>query len=125
LAQAVGCEVAQIVKSLIFKTGHTHQPILVLVSGANRVQEKKLSDLLQEPVEKPDAEFVRQQTGYAIGGVAPVGLVESLKTFVDEDLLKFEEIWAAAGTPNAVFKLTPAELVKMTQGKVVSIKIHT
>ena len=121
-AQAVGCQVAQIVKSLIFKTQQTHEPILVVVSGANRVNEKKLSDLLQELIEKPDAEFVRQKTGYTIGGVAPVGFTEKLETFVDEGLLKFEEIWAAAGNPNAVFKLTPEELVKMTGGRIVSIK---
>ena len=121
-AQAVGCRVAQIVKSLIFKTQQTHRPILVVVSGANRVNEKKFSELLQEPIEKPDAEFVRQKTGFTIGGVAPVGHSERLETFIDEDLFRFDEVWAAAGNPNAVFKLTPAELVKMTQGRVISIK---
>ncbi len=121
-AQAVGCQVGQIVKSLIFKTKQTNKPILVLASGLNRVNEKRLSELMQEPIEKPDAEFVRQKTGYAIGGVAPLGHAEKMETFIDEDLLQFETIWAAAGNPNAVFKLSPQELLKMTGGKVISIK---
>jgi Cys-tRNA(Pro) deacylase len=121
-AQAVGCQVAQIVKSLVFKRQKTEKPILVLVSGANRVNEKKLYELVGEPIEKPDADFVRQKTGFAIGGVAPVGHLAHLETLVDEDLLQFDALWAAAGNSNAVFKLTPQELVAMTKGKVTSIK---
>lgn len=120
-AQAVGCRVEQIAKSLVFQGKTTKRPVLVVASGANRVDEKKLRVLLSEPVRKADAEFVREQTGFAIGGVPPAGLANPMEIFIDKDLLKYEEIWAAAGTPHAVFKLTPADLVKITQGKVVSI----
>ncbi|HLF02551.1 MAG TPA: YbaK/EbsC family protein [Anaerolineales bacterium] len=120
-AQAVGCEVGQIAKSLVFKT-KSGKAILVIASGANRVDEKKLRELAGEKIEKPDAEFVRSQTGFVIGGVPPVGHAQPLITFIDEDLTRFDTIWAAAGTPNAVFKLTPGDLVKMTGGKVVAIK---
>ncbi len=121
-AQAIGCRVEQIAKSLVFKGKRTHFPILVIASGANRVNEKKMAELVAEPVEKADADYVRERTGFVIGGVPPVGHGEELKTFIDEDLLLHEEIWAAAGNPYAVFKLTPAELVKMTGGRVISIK---
>ena len=121
-AQAVGCQVGQIVKSLVFKTKRSRRPILVVASGQNRVNEKKLEALLQEPLGKADAEFVRHHTGFAIGGVPPVGRIEPIETFVDEDLLQYETIWAAAGTPKAVFRLTPTELVEITGGKVVDIR---
>jgi Cys-tRNA(Pro) deacylase len=121
-AQAIGCRVEQIAKSLVFRTKHTHRPILVIANGANRVNEKKLAGFVAEPVEKADADFIRQHTGFVIGGVPPVGHLESLETFVDEDLLQYEEIWAAAGNPNAVFKLTPGDLIKMTGGRVVSLQ---
>lgn len=120
-AQAVGCQVGQIVKSLIFKTKRSRRPILVVASGQNRVNEKKLEALLEEPLGKADADFVRQHTGFAIGGVPPIGHTELIETFVDEDLLQYEIIWAAAGTPKAVFRLTPNELVEITGGKVVDI----
>jgi Cys-tRNA(Pro) deacylase len=121
-AQAVGCEVGQIAKSLIFKT-KSGKAILVIASGANRVDEKKLRELAGEKIEKPDAEFVRSQTGFVIGGVPPVGLAQSLITFIDEDLTRFDTIWAAAGTPNAVFKLAPGDLVKMTGGMIANVKL--
>ncbi len=120
-AQAIGCQVAQIVKSLVFRGKHSHKPILVVVSGINRVNEKRLSTHAGEPIEKADAEFVRQHTGFAVGGVPPLGHTERLETFIDEDLLQYEEIWAAAGTPHAVFQLSPSDLQKMTGGQVVSI----
>jgi len=120
-AQAIGCQVEQIVKSLIFKSKKSGRPILVVASGANRVNEKKLAGLIGEALGKADADFVRQRTGFAIGGVAPVGLTEEIETYVDEDLLQYEEIWAAAGTPHAVFSLTPNDLVKITGGRVVNI----
>jgi prolyl-tRNA editing enzyme YbaK/EbsC (Cys-tRNA(Pro) deacylase) len=120
-AQAVGCRVEQIAKSLVFQGKTTSRPVLVVASGANRVNEKKLRDLLSEPVRKADADFVREHTGFAIGGVAPVGLSEPMDIFIDEDLFKYEEIWAAAGTPHAVFKLTAQDLLNITQGKVVKI----
>jgi prolyl-tRNA editing enzyme YbaK/EbsC (Cys-tRNA(Pro) deacylase) len=115
-AQAIGCQVGQIAKSLLFKTKRTGKPVLVITSGSNRVNEKKLGELLQEPIEKASADFVREQTGFAIGGVPPVGHANALLTFLDQDLMHYDVIWAAAGTPNAVFKLTPAELEKVTVG---------
>jgi prolyl-tRNA editing enzyme YbaK/EbsC (Cys-tRNA(Pro) deacylase) len=121
-AQAIGCQIGQIVKSLIFKGKQTHKPILVLASGSNRVNEKKLKKLVSEPVKKADADFVREKTGFAIGGVPPAGHREQIETFLDEDLLQYEEIWAAAGTPHAVFKRTPSELRKIVDGQVISIK---
>ncbi len=121
-AQAIGCRVEQIVKSLIFKGKQTNKPVLVVASGQNRVNEKRLAELLGEPIAKADADFVRQHTGFVVGGVPPVGHKEPLLTFIDEDLLQFSEIWAAAGTPFAVFQLTPSELQAMTGGRVVSIK---
>jgi len=121
-AQAVGCRVEQIAKSIVFRGGQTNQPILVIASGANRVNEKKIETLISEPMGKADADFVRQRTGFVIGGVPPVGHLEKIQIFIDEDLLNYEEIWAAAGTPNAVFKLTPSDLIKMTGGRVVAIK---
>jgi prolyl-tRNA editing enzyme YbaK/EbsC (Cys-tRNA(Pro) deacylase) len=122
-AAAIGCEVGQIAKSLIFKGKASGKPILVIASGANRVDEKKLKTLLDEKVEKPDAEFVRTRTGFVIGGVSLVGHAEPLETLIDEDLLKFDVIWGAAGTPNAVFKLTPDEMLRMTGGRVADIKL--
>lgn len=121
-AKAVGCSVEQIAKSLVFRGAHTGRAILVIASGSNRVSERKMAELISEPVEKADAAFVRQRTGFAIGGVPPIGHLERLETFVDEDLLKYKEIWAAAGNPNAVFRLTPEELVRMTGGRTVSVK---
>jgi Cys-tRNA(Pro) deacylase len=120
-AQAIGCHVEQIVKSLVFRGQSTNRPILAVVSGGNRVDEEKLAVLVAEPVAKADAEYVRQRTGYAIGGVPPVGHVESLVCVVDEDLLQYEQIWAAAGTPRAVFRLTPADLRRITDGRVASV----
>lgn len=121
-AQAIGCRVEQIVKSLIFKGKQSGKPILVVASGSNRVNEKRLGTLAGEPITKADADFVRQHTGFAVGGVPPVGHLEQIQTFIDEDLLLYEEIWAAAGTPFAVFRLTPSDLQTMTGGQVVSVK---
>ncbi len=120
-AQAIGCQVGQIVKSLIFKTKRTGRPVLVVASGANRVNEKKIEALVGEPLGKADADFVRQHTGFVIGGVPPVGLAEPVVTFLDQDLLQYPEIWAAAGTPHAVFRLTPADLLKMTGGNSIDL----
>jgi prolyl-tRNA editing enzyme YbaK/EbsC (Cys-tRNA(Pro) deacylase) len=121
-AAAIGCTVGQIVKSLVFKARRSERPVLVIASGVNRVSEKKLEALIGEPLGKADADFVRQHTGFVIGGVPPLGHVESLLTFIDEDLLQYEEIWAAAGTPNAVFKLAPEDLLRMTEGKVCKLR---
>jgi prolyl-tRNA editing enzyme YbaK/EbsC (Cys-tRNA(Pro) deacylase)/rhodanese-related sulfurtransferase len=121
-ATAVGCSVGQIVKSLIFRGGQSGRAILVLASGSNRVGEAEVAALLGEPLSKPDADFVRAHTGFVIGGVPPVGHLEAMPTFIDEDLLAYDSLWAAAGTPNAVFKLTPTELVGMSKGTVAQIK---
>jgi len=121
-AQAVGCEVGQIAKSLVFKTSETQMPILVIASGANRVDEAKVGARLGEAIGKADADFVRSRTGFVIGGVPPVGHTETLKTFIDQDLLNYQQIWAAAGTPNAVFPLTPTDLIQITQGEVIKVK---
>ncbi|HKF36486.1 MAG TPA: YbaK/EbsC family protein [Ktedonobacteraceae bacterium] len=121
-AQAIGCRVEQIVKSLVFKGQHSNKPILVVASGTNRVNERRLSELAGEPIEKADADFVRERTGFVVGGVPPLGHTGHIDTFIDADLLQYEKLWAAAGTPHAVFELTPAELKAMTGGHVVSIK---
>ena len=121
-ARAVGCEVGQIAKSLVFKTAQSGRGVLVIASGANKVNEWRIGVLLKEVLEKAPAAFVREHAGFTIGGVPPVGHARPLETFVDEDLLRHETIWAAAGTPNALFRLTPADLVKMTGGRVVKVK---
>ena len=121
-AQAVGCQVGQIVKSLVFKAKRSERPILVIASGQNRVDERRIEALIGEPLGKADADFVRQRTGFVIGGVPPLGHAERLLTFIDEDLMQFEQIWAAAGTPHAVFRLTPEDLLKITGGQVVVLK---
>lgn len=120
-AQVVGCTVGQIAKSLIFKASGTGRGVLVITSGANRVDERLIAAELGESIGKADAEFVRQQTGFAIGGIPPVGHREPLVIFVDQDLLQYDAIWAAAGTPNALFKLAPADLAGMTGGRVVAV----
>jgi prolyl-tRNA editing enzyme YbaK/EbsC (Cys-tRNA(Pro) deacylase) len=122
-AQAVGCQVGQIVKSLVFKAKRSERPILVIASGQNRVDEKRIEALIGEPLGKADADFVRQRTGFVIGGVPPVGHLEKLETYIDRDLLQFDQLWAAAGTPHAVFRLKPAELLNMTGGQVADIKL--
>ena len=94
---------------------------MVIASGSNRVNEKRLRDLISEPVKKADADFVRLHTGFAIGGVPPVGHANPIDIFIDQELMDYAEIWAAAGTPHAVFKLTPQELAAMTGGKTVDI----
>lgn len=121
-AQAIGCEVAQIVKSLIFKTAVSKQPILVLASGPNRVNEKTIAKHAGQEIEKADADFTREVTGFAIGGIPPIGHAQKIQTFIDEDLLKYKEVWAAAGTPHAVFCLESAMLEDLTDGTVIAIK---
>ena len=116
-AAAIGCTVAQIAKSLIFRTAETNRPVLVVASGVNRVDEKKVGQAISEKIARADADFVRAKTGYAIGGVPPVGHLSPPIVLLDEDLRNFDSIWAAAGTPNAVFRLTPAQLLEVTQGK--------
>ena len=119
-AEAVGVEVGQIVKSLVFRRA-SGEPLLVLVSGANRADEQRLADAAGEPVERADADWVRARTGYSIGGVPPVGHPEAIDTLVDEDLLRYACVWAAAGTPTDVFAITPDDLVRVTDGRVVAV----
>ncbi len=121
-AAAVGCNVEQIVKSLVFRGKHSKKPILVVASGSNRVNEKRMAEVVGEPIERADPDFVRVHTGFVIGGVAPVGHPERIETFIDEDLMQYPEIWAAAGNPNAVFRLGPEDLKRMAGGRVIAIK---
>ncbi|MFN2160424.1 MAG: YbaK/EbsC family protein [Anaerolineales bacterium] len=121
-ARAVGCQLGQIVKSLVFKAKRSKRPVLVIASGANRVDERKIEALIGEPLGKADADFVRSSTGFAIGGVPPVGHDPEMPVFIDNDLLQYDEVWAAAGTPHAVFRLDPHDLQPMTGGKLVDIK---
>jgi prolyl-tRNA editing enzyme YbaK/EbsC (Cys-tRNA(Pro) deacylase) len=112
-AAAIGCEVGAICKSLVFRAGE--RPLLVIASGANRVDEARLG------VQKADAAYVREHTGYAIGGVPPFGHPRPIETVVDEDLLRFETVWAAAGTPSSVFPIAPDELVTRTGARVARV----
>lgn len=121
-ADRAGCSLGQITKSMIFKGKNSSKPILVLTSGANRVNEKLISTYSGEPIVRADADFVRTVTGFAIGGVPPLGHSQPMETFVDEDLLQYPTIWAAAGTPNAIFELTPGALLELTAGHVAKIK---
>ncbi len=120
-AAACGCAVAQIVKSMIFRGVDSGDAHLVLTSGSNRVHEKRLGCRLGDKLERADADFVRAVTGYAIGGVPPLGHVEPTHVVIDEDLLVHDVVWAAAGTPRCVFSTTPAELVAMTSGEVLPV----
>lgn len=122
-ATALGCDVSQIAKSLIFKTKLTHRPVFILASGSNRVNEKLIESYVGEEITKADADFVRDVTGFAIGGIPPVGHLQKIDlSFIDEDLLKFESVWAAAGTPNSVFNIRGKDLCTLTEGTVVSVK---
>jgi prolyl-tRNA editing enzyme YbaK/EbsC (Cys-tRNA(Pro) deacylase) len=120
-AGAVGCRVDQIAKSLVFRLRESGRALLVVTSGAHRVNERKVAALVGETLDRADADFVRAETGFAIGGVAPIGHVKPVVTLIDEHLLIFEEIWAAAGHPNLVFRLRPADLVTMTGGRVAAV----
>ena len=121
-ADRAGCELGQIVKSRIFRGKVSGKPILVLTSGANRVDEKRISGYAGELISRADADFVRAVTGYAIGGVPPIGHTEKMETYLDEDFLPYQTIWAAAGTPKAIFELKTEDLQKMTNGKIVQVK---
>lgn len=121
-ARAVGCELAQIVKSLVFRGKSPDEPILVLASGSNRVNEKIISEVLGNEIGKADADYVKDTTGFAVGGVPPLGHKNSVTTLVDGDLLNYPEVWAAAGTPFAVFKI-PGKITNiLPEHRVISIK---
>jgi prolyl-tRNA editing enzyme YbaK/EbsC (Cys-tRNA(Pro) deacylase) len=120
-ARAIGCTVGQIAKSIVFRGAKTARPILVIASGANRVDETKVADRVGEPLAKATADFVREATGYAIGGVPPVGFSEPIETWIDRDLLEYDVVWAAAGTPHTVFSLEPNLLPALTGGTVIEV----
>lgn len=119
-AAACGVAVAQIVKSLVFLAGP--EPILALVSGANQADEARLAALVGKPIRRADADAVRAATGFAIGGVPPVGHARTLRVLIDRDLLGYDRLFAAAGTPHTVFPVTPEELCRVTGGQVADIK---
>jgi len=121
-AAAVGCDVAQIAKSLVFRALETDRAVLAIASGANRVDEKKLAAALGERVGKADADFVRERTGFVIGGVPPVAHRTACPIFIDRDLFSLDCLWAAAGTPNAVFRTTADDLCGMTGGRVIDLR---
>ena len=121
-ATAVGVTVGQIVKSLVFKVKPTGRPLLFLVSGANRVNERAVGERLGEPIVRPEADYVREATGFAIGGIPPFGHATPIHTFFDEDLLQYETVWAAAGTPNCVFSVDPAALREACSARVISVR---
>ncbi|HHU60522.1 MAG: YbaK/EbsC family protein [Bacillota bacterium] len=121
-ASAIGCKVEQIAKSLIFKGEKSQKPILVIASGPNRVNEKAMHKVIGEKLDRADANWVSEITGFSIGGIPPFAHNVAIDTYIDEDLFLNSEIWAAAGTPNSVFKLSPKNLLTLTEGKVVSVK---
>jgi prolyl-tRNA editing enzyme YbaK/EbsC (Cys-tRNA(Pro) deacylase) len=122
-AAAVGCDVGQIAKSLVFRLRESGRPLLVIASGANRVDETKVGALIGEPIGRADADFVRTHTGFAIGGVAPLAHPAPIATLIDEDLSKWDAIWAAGGHPHTVFRLTPDELGRITGGRVAEVRM--
>ncbi len=120
-AKACGCDVGQIVKSLVFQGKASGSAILLLVSGANRVNEKTVAKVIGETLKKPDAHYVRTLTGFAIGGIPPFGHTTPLKTFIDQDLLAYPLVWAAAGTPESVFSMEPQALATATGATVIAV----
>jgi prolyl-tRNA editing enzyme YbaK/EbsC (Cys-tRNA(Pro) deacylase) len=121
-AAACGCDVGQIVKSLVFQGKHSRKPVMLLVSGRNRVDQKGVSATIGEPLDRPDGQYVRDLTGFAIGGIPPVGHDVPLRTYMDEDLLQYDRIFAAAGSPNSVFPTEPRRLAEVAKAKVIRIK---
>lgn len=121
-ANTIGCEVGQIAKTLIFKGKTTGKAICIIASGKNRVDEKKIEQHVGEKIEKPDADFVISHTTFPIGGVPPIGFQLEIKPLIDEDLMNYEKIWAAAGTPFSVFCLSPNDLLVITQGSLVKLR---
>jgi len=120
-AAAVGCKIGQIIKSLVFKGKNSDKPYLLLVSGANRVNEHTVEHVIGEAIVRPDADFVRDATGFAIGGIPPLGHPTPMQTYLDEDLLQYETVWAAAGTPNAIFEVDPEALRLAVSAHVIKV----
>jgi prolyl-tRNA editing enzyme YbaK/EbsC (Cys-tRNA(Pro) deacylase) len=121
-AAAIGCTVDRIAKSLVFKTQTTARSVLVVIAGPDRVDEIRVAEAISETIVKADAAFVRAKTGFAIGGVPPVGHATEPLVLIDDGLLCKSTIWVAAGTPNAVFELTPADLVSLTGGRIAALR---
>jgi prolyl-tRNA editing enzyme YbaK/EbsC (Cys-tRNA(Pro) deacylase) len=119
-AAAVGCSLAEIAKSLIFQAAEG-RAVLVIASGMNRVDEKKVQALLGQRIERASPDFVREATGFVVGGVPPVGHASPCIVLIDRDLEQFPFVWAAGGTPNAVFRIAPADLIRLTQGRVADV----
>ncbi len=120
-ADHLGCDVAQIAKSVIFRARDTDRTVLVIASGRHRVDEKRVAESLGEALAKADADFVKSRTGFVIGGVAPVGHLQPPVCFIDSQLCEYSRIWAAAGLPNSLFWLTPDELQRIAPGPVLDV----
>jgi prolyl-tRNA editing enzyme YbaK/EbsC (Cys-tRNA(Pro) deacylase) len=120
-AAACGCDVGQIVKSLIFRGATSGKPYLMLVSGTNRLNEKGVAGVLGESLTRPDAAYVREVTGYAIGGIPPLGHATPMQVYIDRDLLAYDVVWAAAGTPRAVFAVAPGTLADAIGARIVTV----
>ena len=120
-AAACGCDVAQIVKSLVFRGAESGTPYLMLVSGSNRLDEKGMATALGEALTRPDAAYVREVTGFAIGGIPPLGHATPMQVFIDEDLLGYDTVWAAAGTPRAVFAVDPKRLANAAGARAMKV----
>jgi prolyl-tRNA editing enzyme YbaK/EbsC (Cys-tRNA(Pro) deacylase) len=120
-AVALGVEVGQIAKSLVFRAVDSGRPVLVIAAGDKRVDEQRIANLLGEPIERAAPEFVREHSGFAIGGVAPVGHASTMVTFIDSSLRRFPTLWAAGGTPHCVFPIDPAALVRVSGGNEVDV----
>ena len=121
-AAAIGCSVGQIAKSLIFRAKKSDRPVLVIARGDGRGDEKKIAAALGEKIGQADADFVRERTGFAIGGVAPVGHTGEAGCYIDADRSEFETVWAAAGAPNAVFRTSPGDLVHLSDGEEIEVR---
>jgi prolyl-tRNA editing enzyme YbaK/EbsC (Cys-tRNA(Pro) deacylase) len=121
-ANSIGCTIAQVVKSLIFKTITTNKPVLVLASGLNKVNEKVIESYTSEPIVKADAKFTKDITGFAIGGIPPVGHKQPIDfIFIDQDLVKLNSLWVSAGTSHVVFNITAKDLLAVVPGKVINL----
>lgn len=124
VAKSIGCSIGQIVKSLIFKIETTCEPVLVLASGLNHVNERVIEFEVGGKIVKADARFTKDVTGYVVGGIPPIGHKQKINyIFIDEDLMKYSSLWAAAGAPEAMFNLQPRDLCKITQGKIINLNV--
>ena len=121
-ADALGCDVGEIAKSIIFRAGDG-RAVLVITSGRNRVDDKRVAQLIGQSIGKADADFVRAQTGFVIGGVAPVAHLFAPVTLMDEDLLRYSSVWPAAGHPNTMFRIAPGDLARVSEAKVAAIAL--